>query len=152
MTWLLLSLNHSFIGGLVTISGSIKSVNVANGSVSVAISGQSDVTINGLSSAQATALQSQVGKTYTFSATQNIDGSYGISPGSNPVASSPSASGPNAPPSMQKAPLAIACLTRYNMWQEEHAPPPISRCESQHSKPRKEHRDGCGASPVSDER
>ena len=65
----------------------------------MAISGQPDITINGLSSAQATALQSQVGKTYTFTATQNIYGSYSISPGSNPVASVPSASGPNAPPS-----------------------------------------------------
>ncbi len=95
--------------GSATITGSIKSVNVANGSVTVAIPGQPDITVNGLSSAQATALQSQIGKIYAFTVTQNSDGSYSINVGTNPVVASgapegvqnetPSASGPNAPPS-----------------------------------------------------
>ena len=79
--------------GSATITGSIKSINVANGSVTVAIPGQQDITINGLSSAQATALQSQVGKIYAFTVTQNSDGSYSINVGTNPVVASGTAEG-----------------------------------------------------------
>jgi hypothetical protein len=68
----------------VTVTGTIKSVNTANGSVTLTVNGQ-DVTINGLSSAQAAPLQSQVGKTYSITAVQNSDGSYTISTGSNPI-------------------------------------------------------------------
>ena len=68
----------------VTVTGTIKSVNTANGSITLTVNGQ-DVTINGLSSAQASQLQSQVGKAYTITAVQNSDGSYTISTGSNSI-------------------------------------------------------------------
>jgi hypothetical protein len=93
--------------GSATITGSIKAVNVANGSVTVAIPGQSDITINGLSSAQATALQSQVGKIYTFTATPNSDGSYSINVGTNPVVASGASEGvQNQTPVAQGTPNA----------------------------------------------
>ncbi len=76
--------------GAVSITGSIQSVDTANGTVTLSVQGQSQpITIKGLSSAQAAALQSQVGKTYTISATQNSDGSYEINVGTNPIASAP---------------------------------------------------------------
>jgi Domain of unknown function (DUF5666) len=70
----------------VTVTGTIKSVNTANGngSVTLTVNGQ-DVTINGLSSAQVAQLQSQVGKTYSITAVQNSDGSYTISTGSSAI-------------------------------------------------------------------
>ncbi len=70
--------------GLVTVTGTIKSVDATNGSVTLTVNGQ-DVTINGLSSAQVAQLQSQVGKTYSITAVQNSDGSYTISTGSNTI-------------------------------------------------------------------
>ena len=67
-----------------TVTGTIKSVNTSNGSLTLTVNGQ-DVTINGLSSAQVSQLQSQVGKTYSITAVQNSDGSYTISTGSNTI-------------------------------------------------------------------
>lgn len=72
----------------VTVTGTVKSVDATNGSVTLTVNGQ-NVTINGLSSAQVAQLQSQVGKTYTIQATQNSDGSYTINASTNPVASAP---------------------------------------------------------------
>jgi hypothetical protein len=68
----------------VTVTGTVQSVNPANGSVTLAVNGQ-NVTINGLSSAQVAQLQSQVGKAYTITAIQNSDGSFTISSGSNSI-------------------------------------------------------------------
>jgi hypothetical protein len=67
-----------------TVTGTIKSVDTTNGSVTLTVNGQ-DVTINGLSSAQVSQLQSQVGKAYTITAVQNSDGSFTISTGSNAI-------------------------------------------------------------------
>jgi len=67
-----------------TVTGTIKSVNTSNGSITLTVNGQ-DVTINGLSSAQVSQLQSQVGKTYSITAVQNSDGSYTLSTGSNAI-------------------------------------------------------------------
>ena len=76
--------------GIMSITGKIQSVDVANGTVTLSVQGQSQpIVIKGLTSAQASALQSQVGKTYTISATQNSDGSYQLNVGSNPVQSAP---------------------------------------------------------------
>jgi hypothetical protein len=76
----------------VSITGKIQSVDVANGTVTLSVQGQSQpIVIKGLSSAQASALQSQAGKTYSITATQNSDGSYQINVGSNPVPSTPGA-------------------------------------------------------------
>lgn len=71
-------------GSSYRVTGQVQSVNAANHSVTVNVNGQS-ITINGLTSQELTALQSQVGKTYTIVATQNSDGSYTITTGSNPV-------------------------------------------------------------------
>jgi hypothetical protein len=63
----------------VSITGKIQSVDVANGTVTLSVQGQSQpIVIKGLSSAQASELQGQKGKTYTITATQNSDGSYQI--------------------------------------------------------------------------
>ncbi len=67
-----------------TITGTVKSVDAANGSVTLTVNGQ-DVTINGLSSAQVSQLQSQVGKSYTITAIQNSDGTFTITTGSNTI-------------------------------------------------------------------
>jgi len=76
--------------GTVSITGKIQSVDVANGTVTLNVQGQSQqIVIKGLSSAQVSALQSQVGKTYTITATQNSDGSYQIDVNGNPVLSAP---------------------------------------------------------------
>ncbi len=76
--------------GTVSITGKIQSVDVANGTVTLNVQGQSQpIIIKGLSSAQVSALQSQVGKTYTITATQNSDGSYQINVNGNPVLSAP---------------------------------------------------------------
>jgi hypothetical protein len=76
--------------GTVSITGKIQSVDVANGTVTLNVQGQSQpIVIKGLSSAQVSALQSQVGKTYTVTATQNSDGSYQIAVNGNPVLSTP---------------------------------------------------------------
>ena len=68
----------------VTVTGTIKSLGATNGSVTLTVNGQ-DLTINGLSSAQVSQLQSQVGKTYSITAVQNSDGSYTVSTGSNAI-------------------------------------------------------------------
>jgi len=68
----------------VTVTGTVKSVDATNGSVTLTVNGQA-VTINGLSSAQVSQLQSQVGKAYTITAVQNSDGSFTISSGSNSI-------------------------------------------------------------------
>jgi hypothetical protein len=76
--------------GTVSITGKIQSVDVANGTVTLNVQGQSQpIVIKGLSSAQVSALQSQVGKTYTITATQNSDGSYQIDVNGKPVLSAP---------------------------------------------------------------
>src|SRR6266849_2060325 len=86
LTWLALSLRlpTPTTTSPVTITGPIKSVDAINGTVTLTVNGQ-DVTINGLSSAQVSQLQSQVGKAYTITAVQNSDGSYTISTGSNSI-------------------------------------------------------------------
>src|SRR6266571_4177897 len=85
--------------GTVSITGKIQSVDVANGTVTLNVQGQSQpIVIKGLSSAQVSALQSQVGKTYTITATQNSDGSYQIAVNGNPVLSTP-----NTPEGIQTA-------------------------------------------------
>jgi len=74
----------------VSITGKIQSVDVANGTVTLNVQGQSQpIVIKGLSSAQASALQGQQGKTYTITATQNSDGSYQINVNGKPVLSAP---------------------------------------------------------------
>jgi hypothetical protein len=80
----------STTNGTVSITGKVQSVDVANGTVTLSVQGQSQpIVIKGLTSAQASALQGQVGKTYTITATQNSDGSYQIDVNGKPVLSTP---------------------------------------------------------------
>ena len=71
-------------GTTYKITGQISTTSSASHSVTLTVNGQS-VTITGLTDQELTALQSQVGKTYTIVATQNSDGSYTISNGTTPV-------------------------------------------------------------------
>ena len=71
-------------GSTVSVTGSVQSVDTTNDTVTLSVQGQS-ITIKGLTSAQVAAIQPQVGKVYTITATQNSDGSYSITNGSNPV-------------------------------------------------------------------
>jgi hypothetical protein len=80
----------STTNGTVSITGKIQSVDAANGTVTLSVQGQSQpIVIKGLTSAQASALQGQKGKTYTITATQNSDGSYQIDVNGKPVLSTP---------------------------------------------------------------
>jgi hypothetical protein len=82
--------------GAITLTGSISSVDAAKHSVTLNVNGQS-YTINGLSDQEVQALQSQVGKTYSITVTQNSDGSYTISSGSTPTPGAEEGTGtPNA--------------------------------------------------------
>lgn len=71
-------------GNTLTISGTIQSVDAAHHSVTISSNGQT-YTITGLSDQTLQALQSQVGKTYTLQVTQNSDGSYALTAGTQPT-------------------------------------------------------------------
>lgn len=69
-----------------SITGSVTSVNASAHSVTITVNanGQShQYTVNGLTDQQVAELQSRIGKTFTFPATQN-NGSYTMSAGSTP--------------------------------------------------------------------
>ena len=68
----------------VSITGTVQSVDATNGAVTMSVQGQT-ITIKGLNAAQISAIKPEVGKTYTITATQNSDGSYTITTGTNPV-------------------------------------------------------------------
>ncbi len=95
--------------GTVQVTGKIVSVDVAHGSVTLSVQGQSrPVVINGLTAVQVHALQSQVGKTYTITATQNSDGSYTIAANTIPQASAPDAPRAVQTPGSNQTPGASA--------------------------------------------
>jgi hypothetical protein len=71
-------------GSITSITGTISSVNTANHSVTLSVGGTS-YTVNGLSDQEVQTLQSQIGKTYTVQVTQNSDGSYTLTVGTNPT-------------------------------------------------------------------
>jgi len=68
----------------VSITGSVQSVDTTNGAVTLSVQGQT-LTIKGLTSAELAAIQPQVGKVYTITASQNSDGSYTIYNGTTPI-------------------------------------------------------------------
>jgi hypothetical protein len=70
--------------GNVSITGSITSVDTTNNTVTLNAGGQT-VTVKGLTAQQVAALQPQVGKVYTISVTQNSDGTYTITTGTEPI-------------------------------------------------------------------
>jgi hypothetical protein len=69
--------------GTANITGSVVSVNTAAHSVVLNINGQ-QITVTGLTDQQMTAIQSQVGKTYTVQATQSGTNTYSINAGTEP--------------------------------------------------------------------
>jgi len=71
-------------GNSVSITGTVQSVDTANDTVTLSVQGQA-LTIKGLNATQLSAIQSQVGKVYTITATQNSDGSYTITTGTTPI-------------------------------------------------------------------
>lgn len=67
-----------------SLTGTITSVNASAHSVTISVNGQS-YTINGLTDQEVQELQNQVGKMYTIHVTQNSDGSYTITTGTQPT-------------------------------------------------------------------
>jgi Domain of unknown function (DUF5666) len=71
-------------GNSVSITGTVQSIDTANDTVTLSVQGQA-LTIKGLNATQLSAIQSQVGKVYTITATQNSDGTYTITTGTTPI-------------------------------------------------------------------
>jgi len=80
IAWVALTTSSS--GQLVTITGPITSVDAAQHSVTLTVNGQA-VRVKGLTDQEVAALQGQIGKTFTFQATQNSDGTYTLAAGAN---------------------------------------------------------------------
>jgi hypothetical protein len=66
----------------LTVSGSVVSVDSVNHSVTLSFNGQTK-TIKGLTNDQVAYLQSQIGKGFSIQVTQNSDGTYSITAGTN---------------------------------------------------------------------
>lgn len=92
-------------GSITSITGTITSVNAANRSVTLNVNGQS-YTVSGLSDQEVQTLQSQVGKQYTIQVTQNSDGSFSLTVGTNPTLSPSGTPGVNEPPEATDTPEA----------------------------------------------
>jgi hypothetical protein len=71
-------------GTTITLSGSITKVDTANHSVTITSNGQ-PYTVTGLTDQEVQALNAQIGKVYTIHVTQNSDGSYTLTTGTEPT-------------------------------------------------------------------
>lgn len=92
-------------GSITSITGTITSVDAAHHSVTLNVSGQS-YTVSGLSDQEVQSLQSQVGKTYAIQVTQNSDGSFSLTVGTNPTLANNQTPGVNEPPEATETPEA----------------------------------------------
>lgn len=92
-------------GAVTSVTGTITGVNAANHSVTLSVGGTS-YTINGLNDQEVQALQNQIGKTYTVQVTQNSDGSYSITLGTNPTPATNETPGVNETPDATETPEA----------------------------------------------
>ena len=90
-------------GSVTSITGTITGVSTSNNSVTLSVGGTS-YTVNGLSTQEVQALQSQTGKTYTIQVTQNSDGSYSITVGTNPTPAANETPGVNETPEPSETP------------------------------------------------
>lgn len=81
-----------------SLSGTITAVNAANHSVTISSGGQS-YTITGLSDQTIQVLQTQIGKTYTLQVSQNSDGSFSLTAGTQPTPGEESTPGTDDTPS-----------------------------------------------------
>ncbi len=88
---------------VTSITGTITSVSAPNHSVTLSVSGTS-YTVNGLNDQEVQALQGQVGQTYTVQVTQNSDGSYSITVGTNPTPAANETPGVNGTPEGNETP------------------------------------------------
>jgi hypothetical protein len=93
---LLMMILFSACGGVATstspngttsnsVTGTVQSVNAADHSVTLNVAGQ-QVKVSGLTDAQVSALQSQLGKTYTVQVTSTGTNAYNINSGTDPQA------------------------------------------------------------------
>ena len=96
-------------GSSSSINGTISSVSAPNHSVTLSVNGTS-YTVNGLSDAEVQTLQSQIGKTYTVQVTQNSDGSYSITGGTNPTQTN-ATPGINETPEATESPASTASVS-----------------------------------------
>lgn len=92
-------------GTINGITGTITAVDAANHTVTVSVNGQS-YTIGGLSDQEIQALQGQTGKVYHLQVTQNSDGSYSITAGTNPTLATNETPGVDETPSATEPPSA----------------------------------------------
>jgi len=92
-------------GAVTSVTGTITGVNAANHSVTLSVGGTS-YTINGLNDQEVQTLQNQIGKTYTVQVTQNSDGSYSITLGTNPTPATNETPGVNETPDATETPEA----------------------------------------------
>jgi hypothetical protein len=68
-----------------SVTGTVQSVNATDHSITLSVGGQ-QVKVSGLTDAQVSSLQSQVGKTYTVQVTSTGNNDYTINSGTNPQA------------------------------------------------------------------
>ena len=92
-------------GTINGITGTITAVDAAHHTVTVSVNGQS-YTIGGLSDQETQALQSQIGKMYHLQVTQNSDGSYSITVGTNPTLATSGTPGVDETPEANETPNA----------------------------------------------
>lgn len=90
-------------GTITSLTGTITNVNAANHTVTLSVNNQT-YTIGNLSDQEIQALQGQVGKIYTIQVTQNSDGSYSITAGTNPTLSDNETPGVNETPTNDETP------------------------------------------------
>jgi hypothetical protein len=86
-----------------SITGTISKVDAANHSITLNVNGQ-NYTISGLSDQDIQTMQAQVGKTYTVHVTQNSDGSFSITLGTNPTLANNQTPGVNEGPEGTETP------------------------------------------------
>jgi len=90
-------------GAITSITGTISKVDPASHSMTLTVSGQ-NYTISGLSDQEIQTLQTQVGKTYTVHVTQNSDGSFSLTIGTNPTLANNQTPGVNEGPEGTETP------------------------------------------------
>jgi hypothetical protein len=88
-----------------SITGTLTNVNASGHAITLTVGNQT-YTVNGLSDQEIAALQSQVGKTYVIQVTQNSDGSYSLTAGTNPTPGAASTPGANETPEGTSTPEA----------------------------------------------
>ncbi len=92
-------------GSITSVTGTITAVSAANHSVTLSVGGTSYI-VNGLSDQEVQALQGHIGQTYTVQVTQNSDGSYTLTVGTNPTLAANETPGVNETPEANETPGA----------------------------------------------